>query len=295
MNLPRAWNWPVALGMLLGTGILALGNVTLAQQATPLPRKLAPGVMKKIAPDPKSEESVSRHDLVEVLALDPKLDWAKNIAFRHDVWALHFEFKPMRMLSVDIPQPNGYMRRQLVWYMVYSVTNSGKVLHPVQTADKKFEIRQEERPIRFIPEFLLEARESVSRAGEIAKVYRDRVIPLAAAAISRREDPAVKFHNSVEMCRSIRPGETVWGVATWENVNPRVDRFSVYVQGLTNAYRWQDRTGPRKPGEKIIDGHRISRKTLRLNFWRPGDEYEENEREIRYGIPGELDYEWVYR
>ncbi len=37
------------------------------------------------------------------------------------------------------------------------------------------------------------------------------------------------------------------------------------------------------------------RKTLKLNFWRPGDQYFENEEEIRYGIPGRVDYEWIYR
>ena len=29
---------------------------------------------------------------------------------------------------------------------------------------------------------------------------------------------------------------SVWGLATWEDVDPRVDFFSVYIKGLTNAY-----------------------------------------------------------
>ena len=35
-------------------------------------------------------------------------------------------------------------------------------------------------------------------------------------------------------------GETVWGVATWQDVDPNNVWFSVYVEGLTNAYRFSD-------------------------------------------------------
>ena len=90
-------------------------------------------------------------------------------------------------------------------------------------------------------------------------------------------------------------GETIWGVAMWEDVDPRIDRFSIYVHGLTNAYKWQDEPEKFKPGDSIGTGRRLARKTLKLNFCRPGDEFFEHEGEIRYGIPGEVDYEWVYR
>ncbi len=39
----------------------------------------------------------------------------------------------------------------------------------------------------------------------------------------------------------------------------------------------------------------LTEKTLVLNFWRPGDEFVEDQRVIRYGIPGQVDYSWVYR
>ena len=78
------------------------------------------------------DETVSRHDVVGLLAVDPKFDWAKDIAFHRDVWVLKFQFKPMRMIWVDIPQPGGFMQRKLIWYMVYVVTNTGKIMHPVE-------------------------------------------------------------------------------------------------------------------------------------------------------------------
>jgi hypothetical protein len=244
--------------------------------------------MKAVEADKQYDESVSRHDVVELLSVDPSLDWAKGVPFRRDIWALEFRFKPVRMIRVDIPQPSGKMQRKLIWYMVYSVANPGKVLHPVQDENGTFKVEESEKPIRFIPAFLLESP-------EFHKAYPDRVIPLAVGPIQQREDPNRKLLTTVEICQEIRPGESLWGVATWEDIDPRIDRFSVYVQGLTNASRWTDEPGRYKKGDPIGTGRRLSRKTLRLNFWRPGDEYSEHEGEIRLGIPGQVDYEWVYR
>jgi len=251
-------------------------------------RQLAPGVMKSVDPQPEVAESFSRHDVVELLAVDPGLDWAKDVPFRRDIWFLEFKFKPVRMLWIDVPQASGRMQRKLIWYLVYSVTNPGKAMHPAEDADGTYTVVAVDKPIRFIPEFLLESH-------EYGKVYPDRVIPVAIGPISLREDPRRTFHNSVEMTREIAVGETVWGVATWESVDPRIDRFSIYVAGLTNAYRWRDEPGAYQTGDPIGKGRRLARKTLKLNFWRPGDEYYQDEKEIRYGIPGEVDYEWVYR
>ncbi len=260
-------------------------------------RKLAPGVMETIEPDCRVAETVSRHDVVELLAVDPKLDFAKNVPFRRDVWCLEFQFKPVRMIRVDVPQADGHMRRQLIWYMVYRVTNRRQALHPVTEPIGSSQGPRVERgktvevdkTVRFIPEFVLESP-------EYSKAYPDRVIPIAMGPIQMREDPARKFFTSVTIAEvELAPGESAWGVAFWEDVDPRIDRFSIYVTGLTNAYRWKDEPGRYKPGDVVGRGRRLYRKTLKLNFWRPGDEYNENEKEIRYGVPGEVDYEWVYR
>jgi hypothetical protein len=267
-------------------------------------RQLAPGVMISIDPMRKLEESVSRHDVVELLAVDPKFDWAKDIPFRHDVWVLEFQFKPVRMISVDIPQPSGYMQRKLIWYMVYSVKNTGKVMHPVEdvdlpyeTAEPKqlYEVQSVDVPVRFAPEFLLEAQVRRPDKKILTKVYPDRVIPVAMGAIRLREDPNRRFLTSVEMCRKLAVGETQWGIATWEDIDPKTFQFSVYAVGLTNSYRWTDQPGEFKQGDPLGKGRKIQRKILKLNFWRPGDQFLEHEEEIRYGIPGGVDYDWVYR
>ncbi len=316
-------------------------------------RKLAPGVLQTVDPARKLDESFSRHDVIELLRLNPKFDWAKDLTFRHDVWMLQFKFKPVRMIEIDVPQANGYMAKKLIWYMVYSVTNKEieeKISHVVYNpAEQKFEqdfaaaggvqgnrevapdppkfgwmcpLEAEEgkyqvqftnntnnpdKLIRFVPSFLLESP-------ELGKAYADRVVPLAVRPIRRREDPNRQFLTTVQICNHIiKPGETVWGVVTWDFRDPQaelIDRFSIYVQGLTNAYRWKDLAagapGAYQPGKLIGTGRTLSRKTLKLNFWRPGDEryenYYDHEREIRYGVPAEVsggkrvvDYEWVYR
>lgn len=267
-------------------------------------RRLAPGVMITILPERKMEETVSRHDLVELLKVDPKYEWAKDVPIRHRTWALEFRFKPPRMIWVDVPQVGGVMQRKLIWYMVYNVTNPGKVFVPVEdkplgyeTTEGKvvWDVREVDEPVRFIPVFLLEARVRQGNGEERAFVYRDQIVPVAVAAIQQREDPNCKLLNTGEMCREIAVGETVWGVVTWHDINPELYRFSIFIEGLTNAYRWRDDPDTMRIEDGVNRGRRLMRKTLKINFWRPGDEYFEHEGEIRYGFPGEVDYEWIYR
>lgn len=335
-RLVHWWMWLCGLVAVACPPVLA--QQPPAEKAKPPYRKLAPGVMETVHPARELEESFSRHDVVELLAFDPSFDWAKKVPFRHDIWTLEFKFKPMRMIWVDVPQASGQMKRKLIWYTVYSVTNrkveekvsnsefeieiemeEGKPkvedgelklkvkfkdpqptpqngwMCPIRSDDGTYKVRFANKAIRFIPRFLLEGHESVKEGTGFSKVYPDRVIPIAVGPIRQREDRNRKFYTTVEICREIKPGETLWGVATWEDVDPRIDRFAVYLEGLTNAYRWQDDPGRYKKGDPIGKGRRLARKILKLNFWRPGDEYFQHEREIRYGIPGGVDYEWVYR
>jgi len=325
-------------------------------------RKLAPWVMTSIDPMRQMEEAFSRHDIVELAAEDPAWELVRDVPFRQDVWALEFKFKPVRMIWVDVPQPGGIMKKKLIWYMVYSVTNPGKVVHPIETAapesgpspettspsdeiplvtrpnhfldpaykegvvkmskpgapatpffPRTYTVRYVDKPVKFIPEFMLVSHAQDVKmpdpngAGQV-KAYRDRVIPVALVEkdgdgikpgpIPRREDPRRQFLNTVQMTHWIEPGQTLWGVATWVDIDPKIDRFSIYVKGLTNAYRWVDAKENRDNSTPLLAGRRILVKTLKLNFWRPGDEFDEHEGEIRFGIPerldpGGVDYEWV--
>jgi hypothetical protein len=277
---------------------------------------------------------------------------SQSAMLRRTIWNLEFSFKPMRMLYVDVPQASGRMQRQLVWYMVYRVRNLGNHLKPkglitaeTIAADKnpneevlelvdptvpeakelyeKFKDYTSEVEIfgkltdklRFFPHFVLHST-------EYKKEYLDRVIPAAMGPIRQREFPGrpqQQLYNSLNISEvpiaisDDNNDNSVWGVATWTDVDPRIDYFVVYVQGLTNAYRFDDPPGAFKPGDEPGTGRKIARKTLQLNFWRPGDTVDPNEEEIRfgcrldpdpadqakilkeYGVEKPVDYVWVYR
>lgn len=270
-------------------GMVAIGY---AQQAKPSAaadasklRALAPHVMISIDPRVELSETVARHDVVELRGFD----WAKDIPFRRDIWFLQFKFKPMRIIWVDVPVTSTKMDRKMILYMVYSVTNPGKALHPVQNEDGTYRTDTVDLPIRFIPRFSFEIP-------KLQKAYPDRFVPMALGPIQQREDPGRRLLTSDEMpLREIAPGDTVWGVATWEDIDPRFDRFSIFVNGLTNAYQWYDDVSKIKEGAALGAGRTLAQKTLKINFWRPGDDRIIQEDQIRYGAPGEVDYEWIYR
>jgi len=79
--------------------------------------------------------------------------------------------------------------------------------------------------------------------------------------------------------------EGVWGVVTWAHIDPRVDYFVVHVQGLTNAYKFVDPAGAFKAGDAPGTGRKLLKKTLQLNFWRPGDTVDLKEEEVHFGLP----------
>ena len=307
-------------------GFLGCFVTAASGQVTPTPsRQLAPGVLTTIPPNFAPEDTVSTHDVVEIRA-NPALQWkpefltasktlygmAADVKIRRDIWCLEFSFKPLRMIEVDIPQPAGGTQRKLVWYLVYRVRNTGQVLKPVQGEDGVYTAElTKDGPIRFLPQLVLESQDRLPSGEPTSIAYLDRVVPAAVAAIAEREMPGQQLLNSVEMAQQPIPvsgeraGRGVWGVATWTDVDPRIDFFSVFVGGLTNAYRWEDTPGAYRPGDFPGKGREFVRKMLQLNFWRPGDELLQSEREFRYGVPlGQADlygvppgvaYRWVYR
>jgi hypothetical protein len=226
-------------------------------------RQLAPGVLREVTADKNPNEAHSRHDIVELLKVDPSFDFAKDIRFDHELWTLDFSYKPVRFITVDVPEPGGRLQQKTVWYLVYRVKNSG------------------DKPVPFYPWFVLESKDP-----DVQKAYPDRLIPVAIPAIVAREDRNRPLASTVEIAGELAPGREAWGVATWTDVDPRIDQFAVYVSGLTNAYRWRD--DPQH-------GRQFTRKALELNFWRPGDEYFEHEAEIRPGGNGQVDHRWIYR
>jgi hypothetical protein len=315
--------WAIAaVGISLVAFENAVGQGAQRRTAPEGYRRLVPGIETTVPVQWDPAETVSFQDFVEVLAI-PNISWtpqtvskaetlkekATRTAFRRNVWNLEFSFLPMRMIAVDLPQPGGQSRRSMIWYMVYRVTNRGEHLHPQQQEDGTWTIKKTDHSVRFVPSFTLYNPERRTS-------YPDQILPVAVDQIRLREDPRRKLLNSAEMMRqsievsSETEDKSVWGVVTWESgfedgklVDPRTDYFSIFVSGLSNAYRFADRrdAGAYKTGDPPGKGRLYRSKTLQLNFWRPSDEFSESETEIYLGTPrelgveGQIDYQWVFR
>ena len=308
-----------------------------AQEATP-PKdpfseqttQFAPGVVTVIPGDPSPEETFQGPMTLKIfLDAHPELAWsgptfkdgaphfdprsrtlvemAKQVVLRREIYCLEFSFKPLRQIYVDVPVGNGRRQRKLVWYMVYRVRYRGGDLRPAADEVGGSKLYQRLESIsydhrRFFP--LVHLKDHVG-----GREYLDQIIPSAKATIAAREQIKAKLFNSVSISKEKIPLSTdesapgVWGVLTWIDVNPNIDYVSVFVSGLTNAFE-QDGEGDDAP---------YRRKSLQLNFYRPGDAMAQTEDRIRFGVPSfeneeeqayvlskydleePLNYRWVFR
>jgi len=273
-------------------------------------RRLGAGVLTVIPADKTTDDALQRGDLLEVTKGQAELAWKPQMAAPHttfvergrgreyprDIWCLEFGFKPPRLLDVDVPVAELRMQRKRIWYMVYRVTNvgwrrlamaegAGGEKDPAQRRTETFE-----KPIQFFPHFVLESLEPLEDGEGLVSYrgYLDRLVPSAMEAIRLREDPKRRFLDSVEMsATAIQPGEERWGVAIWEDVDPRIDFFSIYARGLTNAIRWRQRPGAViKPEDAPGSDVEETLESLRLDFWRPGDDRDGGDREMSVGFRG---------
>ncbi len=304
-------------------------------------RKLAAGVETTVPLAREERETYAEHNIIELVPGLPGLQWqpkeneasktlhhiAQRVLFRRGIWELQITFKPLRLIRVDIPQVNGKMQNQLIWYMVYRITNPGAHMTPVSVKQvvqstkqdakytkKRFEIHRVNTPDqmlasidehRFVPTFLLRTHKASSLAVDETTVqYFDEVIPAARREIFTKERPACafeEFYDTVQMGKDPIPVSTErqqisrYGVVMWRGIDPTVDYLTMQIMGLTNAYLWADPQGGFKPGDVAGNGRRFVYKTLQLNFYRPGDEFDAREEEIKLGVTGHPEWVWLYR
>lgn len=284
-------------------------------------RRLAPDALRLIPPAMEFGETFQGPVDLPLVLENPDLQWDPNYApksetlyemgrgviFRGPVHCLEFAFKPVRTIQVELPTASG-TESKLVWYLLYRVRYLGGDLEPV-AEDDPYDNQVFATPravsadwVRFMPTFRLEAK-------GLDREYLDQILPTTKRAIAARERVGRPLYDSVEIQKlkieisTEAENHEVWGLATWVDVDPRVDFFAVQVQGLTNAQQLE------QEGTEI----RFKQKTLVLHFSRPGDTVNEAEDRIRYGIPAledrarqkyvldqfgveeRLDHMWVYR
>ena len=271
-------------------------------------RELAPGVLTVIPPDVSTDDTIQRGDILEITrgladtAWTPKRDSvggtlverAKDRIYPRDVWCLEFAYKPPRHIDIDLPGRDLTMRRKRVQYLLYRVKNTGGRRSAAPVADPAAFARETyEGPVRFLPHFVLESVEGLAHPeGSIHyRGYLDRVIPEAIEPIRRREGVAGRLHDSASMVETeLAPGEERWGVAVWTDIDPRIDFFSIFVRGLTNAVRWRsDPDVAIGADERPGVGTEHALESLRLDFWRHGDEVSFEEEEVSVGHAGLLE------
>lgn len=237
----------------LESSLLAAGAVLIGSRSGQA--AIAPGVEIKAASTITGEERIAQPD----------------------IWALEVNFKPVRMINVDVPNAKtGKATRHLIWYVAYRAIRR-PVVEAVNQNNTSFDNAM------FVPELMLVTDDNGKQ-----EIYYDRVIPVAQAAINKRERHTYK--NSVEIVGKMPPvtpygakiEKSLDGVATWRGVDPTTDRFRVFMSGFSNGYRTV---------KDADDKELVQRKTLVQEFWRPSDEFDQNEEEIRVVEQPK----WIYR
>ena len=284
--------------------ITFIGLPAIADAQGRRPKELAPGVLHVIPAVPDARDSFSLPMSLPGLTTQ---EWDPNFAtvqetlhgqtqaviLYRDVYQYEFAFLGLRQMRIEVPVGDGGQKGQNVWYLPYRIRNTGKSLSYERVKeDPKFDqytyelVRDDESKSshgdHFLPRFSLEGWIPTTDGQYNRVVYRDQVRPEIRRLIQQREDPNRVLLDAIGMSQAQIPlakseaDDGVWGVAIWINVDPRIDFASVYVDGLTNAYRLT-RNEDGSTGRKD--------KVLQLNFWRAGDSVYEVADSIRYGIP----------
>jgi hypothetical protein len=210
-----------------------------------------------------------------------------EFAAQEDVWVIETSFKSLRLISVDLTDPQtGEKSRQLVRYLPFRIVNR-QLLRPVDETDRTPINQYDQRPSPpvFIPQFTLVTNDNLRQ-----EIYQDVVLPEAQAAINRREGR--QYLNTIEIAGEL-PAETaldakegdvhaVYGVATFLNVDPEADFFTIFATGFSNAYQATPAAGG--PDAKSI-------RTIVIDYARPGDRFAVGEHEFKpTSAP-----RWIYR
>ena len=223
-----------------------------------------------------------------------------------ELWIGEIQYKPVRMMTLNVTDPaTGQTSRELVWYMVYRViARDYTELAGDETEDLRLRLANEAtdpqneiddiRAVRLItPKFVLQVTDHGSDTR-----YVDEPNPEIQNAIMRREfrgaaaglpvfnaiDGITEVPEAVSVDDPDPLANAVYGVAVWRNVDPETDYFNVEMTGFTNAYRIS-------PGP---DGPIAEDKCFIQWFGRPGDRFDENEREFRFDDE-EHPPTWTYR
>ena len=291
----------------LAFAVLATRTAAVHGQLTDQPKPLAPGVLTVIQPNivpsdtfspllPVPGLEINKYEPNYTAKAETLQGQASQVVFFRDVWGYEFSTLGLRQIELEFRRPDGSTVNKHFYYMIYRIRNFGTSLtydvvrEQLETEFVKYNLQKNKidngqptaKPQKFRPRFSLEGWEQ-GDDGQLQHVATlDSFLPQVAKAIQQREDPNLKLHDQVEIQSAEIPLATtdgdpgVWGVAIWQNVDPQLDFISVYVNGITNAYRIDINS----EGDQTL-----RHKALKLNYWRIGDSVEKPKDKIIYGIP----------
>ncbi|MBQ6829116.1 MAG: hypothetical protein IJO46_13990, partial [Thermoguttaceae bacterium] len=116
----------------VSTALCSCASLFLVANAAPVAAQ-GDASMRAIRPFIDVKETYQWSDVPEIVAEGVKKEggtaeeyaWATDLFFMKEIWQLEFSYKNIRSIEVDFPAENGKMQRKRVWYLVYSVTNTG--------------------------------------------------------------------------------------------------------------------------------------------------------------------------
>src|SRR4051794_11711844 len=214
--------WPVTTEVLrrLSFALIAASIGTCAARAQEGAKPAAPAEPAKPAEELDHPEPIPQFELAALPTTPVRrgfpgfnvqlVDASLLPRDKEGIWVLDFAFKPVRIIQVEVDG-----RRKQVHYLWYRVINrTGK-------------------PRMFVPQFTL-----VTDTGQRLE---DTVLPQAVRNIQAREDPSIPLLGAVNVMGTIPPSrkqgidDAVYGVAGSEGGDPKADRVSVYVPGLSDG------------------------------------------------------------
>lgn len=153
-------------------------------------------------------------------------------------WMFKIDFRTPQRVVMD----NGD-GRQAYWVMLYTVTNTDNVAH------------------QFIPSAIMFT--------DSGKVVNDVVVPEVVAKIKAQYGLA-ELSNSIEMIGPLKAGadEATDGIFIWPEVNKEMDRFKLFISGLSGEFIVREIPSAEEDGDPMAV---VLRKTLQLDFIFPGD------------------------
>ena len=235
-----------------------------------------------------------------------------------DLWIAEVQYKPIRLMRLELTDPKtGNVQKELIRYMVYRVirrdytelAGGDRAGLEKKLADPELDPSNVLDPEPLMPlqmpRFMLETQDN---GGKVLQTYTDELsVEIQNAVFARemgRRGSNLKLLNSVEAISEI--GEPIpssdpdallkafYGVAVWRNVDPKADFLRVTMSGFTNAYRISGAADDRTIEEKVIV----------QKFQRPGDEFLQDEQELKFVDDEDVDGDkkidirypmWTYR